>query len=186
MNDGTRAGMTSGLVSSLVTLSLAAAAAALVACDRKDNDAPAPFASAHSLVGGFNQPRRGKSFSIGERAEVPELAVTVEDTKQCPVENLKQGNFVLGVELSVEGRSATEIHFNPFHCKLRGADGSTYTPTFRGCNPRLRDHRLGTGERQTGWVSFELPAQVKDLELVCSQAVMGQPDRVLEFDLSGG
>jgi hypothetical protein len=154
------------------------------ACDRGQSDKAAPFASTLP-AGGFNQPRQGRSFAIGERAEVPELAVTAEGTKDCGGEHLRRGNVLIGVELLVEGRSAGEVHFNPFHCKLRESDGASHTPTFKGCEPRLRDHRLGKGERQRGWVSFELPATAKELRLVCSQAVVGQQTRVLEFDLSG-
>ena len=116
---------------------------------------------------------------------MPELAATVEGVKECGREHLKQGNVLLGVDLVVEGRSATELPFNPFHCKLREPNGTSYTPTFKGCEPRLRDHRLGQGERERGWVSFELPATAKDLRFVCSQAVAGAQTRVIEFDLSG-
>ena len=115
--------------------------------------------------------------------DVESPAVTVSATKQCTRDQLKPGNVILGVELSVEGRVA-EVHFNPFHCKLRDSGGSSYTPTFRGCEPRLRDHRLAIDERQTGWVSFELPGSATDLRLVCSQAVADQQNRVLEFDLT--
>ena len=164
---------------------IAALATSAVACDRKRSDEPLPFADKPLPTGGFNQPRQGRAFAVGERAEVPELAVTVEGTKPCRAEHLREGSVLLGVELSVEGRSATELHFNPFHCKLRDARGSSFTPTFKGCEPRLRDYRLGKEEWRRGWVSFGLPGPAEDLKLVCSQTVAGEQMRVLQFDLSG-
>ena len=171
-------------VASWLAALILASAVGTVSCDRGRSDKSAPFASATLPGEGFNQPRRGRSFAIGERAVVPELAVTVEGVKECGGDYLKQGNALIGVEVLVEGRASEEIHFNPFHCKLREANGTSYTPTFKGCEPRLRDHRLGEGERERGWVSFELPAAAKDLSLVCSQAVAGQQTRALEFDLT--
>ncbi len=158
---------------------------ATAGCDRAPHDQPVPYASALSRGVGLNQPRQGKSFAIGERAEVPELMVTVEGIKKCSSEHLKQGNVLLGVELLVEGRSPDEVHFNPFHCKVRESNGAVTTPTFNGCEPRLRDHRLAQGERERGWVSFELSSSAQRLQLVCSQAVVGGQTRVLEFSLDG-
>lgn len=153
-------------------------------CDRSREEGPRAFASG-ATPGGFNQPRRGKLYAVGERALIPELAVTVEAVKQCDAPHLKKGNMLLGVELSVEGRVEPEVHFNPFYCKVLEADGTAHTATFDGCQPRLRDARLGTEDRQRGWISFELPARAKDVKLVCTQSV-GQETRTLAFELAGG
>ena len=104
----------------------------------------------------------------------------------CRSDHLSAGDRMLGVRLAVQGLADHEIHFNPFHCRVEDNLGNQTTPTFNGCEPRLRDVRLTKDEEAKGWVSFELERNARQLVLNCTRAQSGSDARVLRFELSDG
>ena len=165
----------------------ALAVAFVVGCDRHgDHDSTAPFPSQDRVARGQHRPRSGQTYRLGERAEAADFGLVVEEIKTCRSEHLSAGDRMVGVRLTVQGRADHEIHFNPFHCRVEDNLGNQTTPTFNGCEPRLRDVRLAKDEQANGWVSFELQQNALGLVLNCTRAQSGPDTRILRFELAEG
>lgn len=109
--------------------------------------------------------------------------MTVSALRECPLEYLKPGNVVLGLEVAIEGRVEREVQVNPFYGELTDANGFAYRPSFKGCEPRLNNVRLEEGERASGFINFEVPTQATRLVLTYEPATTGGDVQRLVFDL---
>jgi hypothetical protein len=111
-------------------------------------------------------------LALGETAEAPDYAFKLEQVKTCEGTRIqpKPGHVRLGVKVMIEGRSSNEVPVNPFYARLhdKQRDGYGYAATFGGCEPDLKSARVKKGDRMTGFITFEIPAQASGLELVYS------------------
>ncbi|MBN2194216.1 MAG: DUF4352 domain-containing protein [Polyangiaceae bacterium] len=120
---------------------------------------------------------------IGDRVEAGEFALTVESVKDCPQPYVKEGNTVIGVEVVVEGLVEREIQVNPFYGQVVDGRGLAVRPTFKGCEPRLKNVRLDQGESARGFINFELPTSSDQLELKYEPATNGGSRQVVSVNL---
>lgn len=147
-------------------------AAAVASSDLSEPPAPAPAAE-----------RR-----VGETASQTDYSLAVLEVKECVVPAYfrpKAGHVKLGVRVELTGKTAREVPVNAFHFALRAGDdeGLEYRSTFGGCDPDLQAGRVTTGQRQTGWVTFEIPTNARDLTLRYDPFVLGGAKQELRFNL---
>ena len=108
--------------------------------------------------------------------------LTVENVEQCkPLGDLKAGNIMLGIEMTFEGTTDVKVWSHILDRTLTDSDGNSYQPTTGGgClrdGSRWFEHELRTPlyfeqpvdkhQIHRGWVSFEVPANVRELTFTC-------------------
>jgi hypothetical protein len=110
----------------------------------------------------------------------------VKQLIHCKVESYfepKAGNFTLGVEVELEGRTERQVPVNPFHAVLFDEAGNEYRPTLAGCKPGLRSQRISKDEKASGVIAFELPTAARGLSLSYTPFIVGSAKQEVAFQL---
>ncbi len=147
-------------------------------------DAPPPSASSESatLLG-----TEERVHPMGELAIAADYTMSMDSDKECGRDSpfvTKRGFVKLGVEVSLEGTSAVEVPVNPFYATLYDAGGDVYTSTLAGCDPGLPSVRITTGKKARGFVTFEIPAASRRLELRYAPTIIGRGPEELRFTVN--
>jgi hypothetical protein len=179
----------------------------IVACNRRETDAPAPSEPPATVGSIAKDPRfqlpppvpmaptislgdtPGAAAAlpgVGDTASSTDYQITLKSVRECRVEAYlrpKAENVTLGVELAIEGTRDRDVPVSPFHAKLQDADGNSYAATLAGCRPILPSVRVAKGEKVEGWVSFELPRTAREPTLSYEPTIIGSPPQPLRFSL---
>ncbi|HVW24541.1 MAG TPA: DUF4352 domain-containing protein [Polyangiaceae bacterium] len=156
--------------------------ASAVACHaRADGPPPPPSPSAESatILGG--EPR---VHPEGELAVLRDYTMSVESDKECREDTpfaSKRGYVKFGIEVTLEGTSAVEVPVNPFYATLYDSNGDVYTSTLAGCDPGLVSMRVTTGKKARGFITFEIPATSRKLELHYEPTIIGRTAEEARF-----
>jgi hypothetical protein len=161
-------------------LLLATALGCALAChERTETPPPAPSAESAMMLGG--EPR---AHPIGELAIAPDYSMSMESDKECPLDSpfaTKRGFVKMGIELSVEGTSSSEVPVNPFYATLYDASGDMFANTLAGCEPGLPSVRVTSGVKARGFVTFEIPRGARKLELKYAPIIIGRGPEEVRF-----
>ncbi len=125
-----------------------------------------------------------RAHTLGELAVAPDYTMSVESDKECLDGSAfasKRGYVKFGIEVSVEGTSAVEVPVNPFYATLYDTGGDVYTSTLAGCDPGLSAVRVTSGKKVRGFVTFEIPASSRKLELHYAPTIIGRGAEELKF-----
>jgi hypothetical protein len=128
-----------------------------------------------------------RAYTLGELAVAPDYTMSVESDKECLEGSAfasKRGYVKFGIEVSLEGTSAVEVPANPFYATLYDTGGDVYTSTLAGCDPGLSSVRVTAGKKARGFVTFEIPAASRKLELHYAPTIIGRGPQELKFSLS--
>jgi hypothetical protein len=153
-------------------------------CCHAHADAPPPAPSAPGTDNPLVLGAEARVHGIGELATAADYTLSLESDKECPVDSPfapKRGFVKLGLEVSVEGISGVEVPVNPFYATLCDSNGDTYTSTLAGCEPSLPSVRVTTGKKARGFVTFEIPATSRRLELRYAPLIIGRGPEELRF-----
>jgi hypothetical protein len=125
--------------------------------------------------------------TLGELAVAPDYTMSVESDKECLDGSAfvaKRGYVKFGIEVSLEGASTVEVPVNPFYATLYDAGGDVYTSTLAGCEPGLSAVRVTSGKKARGFVTFEIPASSRKLELHYAPTIIGRSAEELKFTIT--
>jgi hypothetical protein len=98
------------------------------------------------------------------------------NTKTCTVATPLRpalGLEKLGVEVKISGLTAQEVPVNPFYAELRDETGQRFESSLAGCSPALPIRRVHRGETVSGWLTFDVPQGVRNLQLRYAPIVVG-------------
>jgi hypothetical protein len=156
-----------------------------VACrGHSEGTSASPFPSSESaaILGAET-----RAHAMGELAVAPDYNMSVDSDREC-LENSpfasKHGHVKLGIEVSIEGTSAVEVPVNPFYATLYDAGGDVYTSTLAGCDPGLSAVRVTSGKKARGFVTFDIPASSRKLELHYAPTIIGRGPEELKFAIA--
>ncbi len=77
------------------------------------------------------------------------------------------GNKFISAELLIESAAATGVNVNPFYVSIKDANGYVYSMTVFGKDPALQSQNdMPIGEKNRGWVTFEVPESATGLTLI--------------------
>ena len=127
-------------------------AMALVACSRENRGPPA-----------------GDDARPGAAARDNRYELRVLEIRTCRAPRgsaLPPGHVRLGVHVELSSTASEPIPVNTFYASLVDSLQRSYSATFAGCEPVLRNPPLRRGERARGFATFELPESASGLELV--------------------
>jgi hypothetical protein len=152
---------------------------------------PSVLGPVRSRAGGEPTPVVGAAgdeavHAVGDRGDARDYGMTVLGTRPCKLEphfSPREGNFKLGVEVEIEGRSDREVPVSAFYALLMDAEGNLYRPTLAGCTPSLPSERVREGESVKGFITFELPDAARGLRLSYEPFVLGAGEQRLMFSL---
>ncbi len=131
---------------------------------------------------------QAKVHELGETARSPHFELSVKNAKTCSVEPHFQpptGVRKLGIELEITGLSDTQVPVNPFYAMLEAEDGKRFEATLAGCTPVLQATRVNSGQQASGWVTFDVPDDLRAAQLSYSPVMIGadRPTVVFSLDL---
>ena len=144
--------------------------------------ASAATASPVPLLGG-----EARAHAAGELAEARDYSMRVESVRDCPLEppfSARKGFVKLGIEVTIVGRTATDVPANPFYASARDPAGEAYAPTLAGCEPALPAAIVTAGKEARGFVTFEVPKAAERLELRYAPAIIGGSGEELRFTVA--
>jgi Domain of unknown function (DUF4352) len=98
------------------------------------------------------------------------------NTKTCTVAaplRPAPGLEKLGVEVKITGLTEREVPVNPFYAELRDETGQRFESSLAGCGPTLPVRRVQRGETASGWLTFDVPQGVRNLQLRYAPIVVG-------------
>jgi hypothetical protein len=127
-----------------------------------------------------------KVHELGETARGPHFELSVKNVKTCSVEPHFQppaGVRKLGVELEIAGLSDTQVPVNPFYAIVQAEDGTRFEATLAGCTPVLEATRVTAGQHASGWVTFDVPDEMRAAELSYSPVMIGAKRSAVIFSL---
>lgn len=110
--------------------------------------------------------------------------MSVETVRECQMEGpfaARRGNTKLAVEVVIEGTTTREVPSNPFYATLRDAAGNDRPSTLAGCEPALPSVRVTQGQKARGFLTFEIPKGLHQLELRYAPIVIGPGVEELKF-----
>jgi uncharacterized protein DUF4352 len=160
----------------------------VAACQRNpDPDAPLPAPSTPpERVEAQLPPLADRAARTGEVATAAHYSMSVSETKECAMESHfrpSEGFIKLGVKVSIEARDATQVPANPFYATLIDTTSVVYESTLAGCQPALAASQLVKGQKASGWISFDVPADAKGLRLAYAPVLLGAGREELLFQL---
>jgi Domain of unknown function (DUF4352) len=121
-------------------------------------------------------PASPETVAVGQVARNSYFEMTTLGTQLCSVEahfRPPAGVEKLGVEVRITGVNPTEVPINPFYAELRDGSGQRFESTLAGCSPALPARQVRQGESATGWITFDVPVGLRDLELRYEPIVIG-------------
>jgi len=108
-----------------------------------------------------------KTFGLNEAAKLDGVTVTVEEFKDCRLDNFysrrsltKKKEKLVGANVIFEGNGEKDHTTSYTNFKVTDPEGMTYRATIRSgsnCSPTLKSGRIGNGEKSRGWVLFQVP-----------------------------
>lgn len=117
-----------------------------------------------------------KSFGLNETAKLDGVAVTVEEFKDCRIDNFysrrsvaRKKEKLVGANVVFEGNADTDHSISYTNFKVTDPDGMAYRSTINSgtnCNPTLKSGRVGKGEKSRGWVLFQVPEKASGFKIV--------------------
>jgi hypothetical protein len=107
----------------------------------------------------------GPAAELSQMVSTPYFEATLLDARACRGESLNPGVERWGVELRIHARGPHDLAVSAFYATLRDSSGQRYESVLSGCTPPLPARTLRDGETARGWVSFDIPEGVHDLEL---------------------
>jgi hypothetical protein len=125
---------------------------ALVACNREN----------HGQPGGPDAPPGAAARDNGYELGVLEIRTCPPPSGTAP----PPGHIRLGVHVELSSTASEPIPVNTFYATIVDSLQRSYSATFAGCEPVLRNPPLRRGERARGFATFELPESASGLELV--------------------
>lgn len=90
----------------------------------------------------------------------------------------------IGVEVDVQGASPSEVPVNVFYATVTDAAGERYPATLVGCEPALPALIVTRDAKAHGFITFEVPALARKLELRYAPQVVGRDAEVLRFAIN--
>lgn len=117
-----------------------------------------------------------KTFGLKEAAVLDGVTVTVEEFKDCPLDNFysrralaKKKEKLVGANVLMEGSAEKDHTISYTNFKVTDPEGMTFRSTVRSgskCSPPLSSGRVGKGEKTRGWVMFEVPEKASGFKIV--------------------
>ncbi len=153
---------------------------ALTGCKETD-DAKAQAPVSAQVVG-----LEDRIYRIGETAANEVFQVRVLGVKTCTVEAHFQpppGVRKLGVEVEISALSEAEVPVNPFYALIVDREGDRFEPTLAGCRPVLEAKRIQAQQSVRGWISFDVPEDLREGRFRYAPVVLGVGEKQLEFAL---
>lgn len=156
---------------------------ALLACKKKSSSttsagpslapAPAPTPTLAPLPA-----TPTKTFGLNDAAVLDGVTLTVEEFKDCRLDNFysrravtRKKEKLVGANVTFEGNGDKDHNISYTNFKVVDPEGMTYRSTFRSgsnCSPTLNAGRVAKGEKTKGWVIFQVPEKAKGFKVVFS------------------
>ena len=158
---------------------LAALGPCAAAC--QDEQAKDPIPVSAQIVGTEQPPHE-----IGQTASNGVFQLRVLGVQACNVEahfEPPTGIRKLGIHVEIQALSEAEVPINPFYAMVVDAEGRRFEPTLAGCQPVLEARRVTEGQTARGWVSFDVPEDLRGGRFQYAPVVMGVGKKELEFAL---
>jgi hypothetical protein len=123
--------------------------------------------------------RRGQGRATGSvfddsdfRLEVRARRVCNETAPFLP----EPGQIRISIPVEVRAKTRRLIPTSPLSFQLTDHQGRKYGPTLAGCQPALKNLRLGEGQSIEGDVAFDVDVSARDLELGFQPFLIGRPE----------
>lgn len=120
-------------------------------------------------------PTPTKTFGLNDAAVLDGLTVTMEEFKECRLDNAysrrsmsRKKEKLVGGLFVFEGNGEKEHSIYSSGFKVTDPEGLTYRSTFRSgtdCSPTLKSSRLSKGDKTKGWVLFQVPDKATGLKI---------------------
>ena len=102
--------------------------------------------------------------AIGQTVKVPGQKIVVTKVETWKSDSFMQpdpGNEYLTIYMEIEATAETWVQ--PITAKVQARDNTTYDPTFFVArDPVLDSGQLAKGQKVAGWVTFEMPSNLRD------------------------
>lgn len=112
------------------------------------------------------------TYKIGDSVQSGDYVLTVHGIADnvLPETDIydrpKEGNKYYAVEVTVENKGSDVISYNVIYFKLQDSEGYTYDYTGSYKEPWLGYGDLQPGRKVRGWITFEIPKNSSNLELI--------------------
>jgi hypothetical protein len=112
------------------------------------------------------------TYKIGDSVQSGDYVLTVHGiADNVPPETdiydrPKEGNKYYAVEVTVENKGSDVISYNVIYFKLQDSEGYTYDYTGAYKKPWFGYGDLQPGRKVRGWITFEIPKNSSNLELI--------------------
>jgi|GEM_PF-1329148 len=106
------------------------------------------------------------------RLEVGALRVCNETAPFLP----EPGQIRVSIPVEVRAKTRRLIPTSPLSFQLTDRQGRKYGPTLAGCQPALKNIRLGEGQSIEGDVAFDVAVNARDLELGFDPFLIGRSE----------
>jgi hypothetical protein len=121
----------------------------------------------------------GKTYKLGESAELFDLKVTVNDVqkpKEFDQQILKEGMVFVLLNVTVENTGKEKMHYDSYNFNLKSSNGKTRDLSLTTLNNTTELHAgdLAPGEKVTGILPYEHPANDPDMQLQFMPNMMSQ------------
>ncbi|HEX2735908.1 MAG TPA: DUF4352 domain-containing protein [Polyangiaceae bacterium] len=148
------------------------AIATLCACQRNTSTDATSLGAPQASVAGLT----ARTYRLGETATTPFYRLTIRRVTTCTVDppfKPAEGVKRIGIDVTIEGVSDSEVPVNPFYALVADRGGQRYEATLAGCKPVLAATRVARGQTESGWISFDVPAEIEGAEVSYAPAVLG-------------
>jgi len=139
-----------------------------------------------STNSGDGAEKQVEKFKVGERVEMGELVITVNNIKDSVGgEFLKpaEGNIYKIADCTIENLSdKSESLSSMLMFKMADSEGYNYTITITEDSKTGLDGELGPGRKMRGEVAFEVPSTAAGLELIFEPNFLGFGQAIIELE----
>ena len=106
---------------------------------------------------------------LGDRVEANGAAITVTKVQTLPQmpDGQKAGadNVILIADITLENASGNDVSYSPYTFQIKDADGKTYATALTLDTKALRQGSLSKGQKDQGYVAFQVGKAAKGLVL---------------------